>query len=134
MIVLYLTVYCLECTFRIYILLYIKIYYFIHFCCLLLKSWKACIVSFNKTLKLSANNYCANKFHKKVWKCQNNRTILNAQNWWNLKQSKTKLQVSVWMIPEFYLKLGLLPHNIYEIWIMFSCLYYFLFSLISHLS
>ena len=36
---------CIEYTFRIYILLHIKKYYFIHFCCLFLKSSKAFSVS-----------------------------------------------------------------------------------------
>ena len=44
-IVFYLSVQCIEYTFRIYILLHIKERYFIHFCCLFLKSSKAFSVS-----------------------------------------------------------------------------------------
>ena len=40
-----LNVKCIEYTFRIYILLLIKKHYFIHFCCLFLKSSKAFSVS-----------------------------------------------------------------------------------------
>ena len=47
----YLSVQCIEYTFRIYILLHIRKHDIIHFCCLLLKSLKAFTVSL-KTLKL----------------------------------------------------------------------------------
>ena len=43
--VFYLNLYCIEYTFRIYILLHIRKHYFIDFCCLLLKSSKAFSVS-----------------------------------------------------------------------------------------
>ena len=46
--VIYLIVQCIEYTFRIYILLHIKKHYFMHFCCLFLKSSKAFIVSLNR--------------------------------------------------------------------------------------
>ena len=39
---------CVEYTFRKYILLHIKKYYFIHFCRLFLKPWKTFSVSFSK--------------------------------------------------------------------------------------
>ena len=42
--VFYLNVYCIENTFRIYILLHVRKHYFIHFCCLSLKSSKAFIL------------------------------------------------------------------------------------------
>ena len=41
----FISMYNIEYTFRIYILLHIKKHYFIHFCCLLLKSSKAFSVS-----------------------------------------------------------------------------------------
>ena len=47
--VFYLNVQCIECTFRIYILLRIKKHYFIHFCCLFFKSSK----TFSASLILS---------------------------------------------------------------------------------
>ena len=43
--VFYLSIWCIEYTFRIYILLHTKKHYFIHFCCLFLKSSKAFYVS-----------------------------------------------------------------------------------------
>ena len=58
--VFYLNLLSLECNFRIYILLYIKKYYFIHFCCLFLKLMKAFSVSlshFNLTWYFSANRW-----------------------------------------------------------------------------
>ena len=51
-IVFYLNVQCIECTFRIYILLPIKKHSFIHFCRLFLKSSKACSASLMKKLSL----------------------------------------------------------------------------------
>ena len=47
---------CTEYTFRIYILLHIKRHYFIHFCCLFLKSSKAFSVSLSS--KSFATDFC----------------------------------------------------------------------------
>ena len=58
--VFYLSVQCIEYTFRIYILLHFKKYYFIHFCCLFLKKTKAFSVSlshFNLIWSFSANRW-----------------------------------------------------------------------------
>ena len=58
--VFYLSVQCIEYTFRIYILLHLKKYYFIHFCCLFPKKTKAFSVSlshFNLTWSFSANRW-----------------------------------------------------------------------------
>ena len=54
--VFYLNVECIEYVFRIYILLHIKKYYFIHFYCLLLKSSKAFTVSL-KQFFLESDHY-----------------------------------------------------------------------------
>ena len=45
-----LNVQCIKYTSRIHILLHIKNHYFIHFCCLFLKWWKAFSVSLNYEL------------------------------------------------------------------------------------
>ena len=63
--VFYLNVQCIEYTFRIYILLHIKKYYFIHFCCLFLKLTKAFSVSlshFNFTRFFSVNPWDSTTF------------------------------------------------------------------------
>ena len=49
---------CIEYTFRINIVLYIKKHYFIHFCCLFLKLSKALSASLNENIDKKNRWYC----------------------------------------------------------------------------
>ena len=68
--VFYLSVQCIEYTFRIYILLHFKKYYFIHFCCLFLKKTKAFSVSlshFNLIWSFFCQSVELYPFFSQIW-------------------------------------------------------------------
>ena len=68
--VFYLSVQCIEYTFRICILLHFKKYYFIHFCCLFLKKTKAFSVSlshFNLIWSFFCQSVELYPFFSQIW-------------------------------------------------------------------